>query len=387
MENETQQKEVSIDIGELKEVLENSAQEVKVVGTTQLKNPQQLQAEREFKNWKETKIDYSPIKQFKIPTELLNCLIKTKEFNGLIFSGEGGIGKTCLTMATIKSMLKSDEWNYFNGYTTPLSLYEFLYENRNRKVIILDDTEGVFNNSISLAILKSVLWVNEGERLVQYNSTSDKATTPRQFIMKAKVILLCNAIPNKSDISTRAMISRTIYYEIGFSFKEKIKICKEFIEKDNTINKEDKILVLKILEEEVNEATKDFNFRTLRKLIAFVEYDKKKARNLFKETNETDELKEAYLNVVGRFKQVKSQISLFIELTGRSRATFFRVKKTFEKSQSRKKKVCDTKTKKCPNCKIELTKYRDYSGDWWLGCDKCEEYEVFLKKGNANNGK
>ena len=71
--------------------------------------------------------------------------MKNTEYDSLIFYGEGGLGKTFLTINEVKKLLKPSEWDYFNGYSTPLSIYEILYDNRNKKLIILDDIEGLFN--------------------------------------------------------------------------------------------------------------------------------------------------------------------------------------------------------------------------------------------------
>ena len=248
---------------ELKDLLEDTAREsgLSVKGEiAKLKTPEVKEAEREFENWKETKTKYNQVNEFKIPQELLNVLVKTNQHSGLIFSGEGGIGKTILTLSFIKKILKPKEWCYSNGYVTPLALYEFLYLNRNNKVIILDDVEGIFNNRLALSILKGALWESDSERICQYSSKSDKATFPQKFIMKAKVIILCNSIPRDNDISTRALISRTISYKIDFSFKQKMKMCRDFIEKDKDVKNKKK--VIKLLENNITLATKDFNFRT-----------------------------------------------------------------------------------------------------------------------------
>jgi hypothetical protein len=314
----------------LKQLLEDTARESGLTITgeiAELKTPEQREAEKEFEDWKQEKREYNIIQEFNTANELLKCLLSTKQYEGLIFTGEGGIGKTILTISSIKKILQPNEWEYSNGYTTPLSLYEFLYNNRNKKVIILDDVEGVFNNKLSLAILKGALWDSDGKRICQYSSKSDKAIMPEKFVMNAKIIILCNHIPKENDVSTRAMISRTIFYKMSFSFEQKFRICKEFIHEDKTILDKDKIKVLEILNTEVNEATRDFNFRTLRKLIAFVQYDENKAKDLFRATTETDELKQVYLEVIKKSDVVKTQILLFIEMTGRSRRTFFRTKK------------------------------------------------------------
>lgn len=284
-------------------------------------------AQNEIDTWKSNKHKIELIPEFNIPHELINVLISTTKYHGLIFYGEGGVGKTMLTLTSIKNALKPKEWEYSNGYTTPLSLYEFLYKNRNKKVIILDDVEGLFNHNVSLSILKGALWDSDGKRIVQYSSKSEKANMPSAFVMNAKILILCNNIPKENDIGTRAMMSRTISYNVSFSFEQKMDICSTFVDKDEQLKESQKEQILLLLHNNVNEATKDFNFRTLRKLITFVCYDTDKAEELFRATTPIDELKAAYLKSVKASLVIKEQIKSFTELTGKSRRTYFTVKK------------------------------------------------------------
>lgn len=316
-------------INDLKKALENASKDVEIKGKGAiLKSDEQRKAEQEFEDWKNKKDEnYKPIKEFYVAHELLKVLINTSEHYGLIFKGEGGIGKTLLTMNTIKNTLEPNQWEYSNGYTTPLALYEFLYHNREKDIIILDDIEGIFNNKLALSILKGALWESDGQRICQYSSKSDKAEFPQKFIMKAKLIILCNEIPRENDPSTRALISRTIKYNLGFNFEEKMKICSDFIQNDNSLLEEQKVLVRTILKKNITQATYDFNFRTLRKLISFVKYDINKAEELFKATTERDEDKDIYLRGCQMYQEVKDQISYFCEKTGKTRRTFFRIKK------------------------------------------------------------
>jgi len=314
---------------ELKNMLEQSAQEVKVKGdSATFKTSEQKEVEKELSDWKTTKHEVVNIKEFKIPHEIINVLLNTTQYNGLIFFGEGGIGKTVLTITSIKNTLKSNEWVYFSGYTTPLALYEFLYHNRNKKAIIIDDTESIFSNNISQALLKGALWDTDGQRIVEYSSKSEKATVPSRFIINANLLILCNSIPKENDINTRAIISRTIAYEVKFSFKQKMSICKRFLNNDTFLSETQKITIWAMLRVNVRESTRDFNFRTLKKLTAFVLYDKDKAEELFNATTEIDELKETYLKVSSLGLSVKEQIALFVEKTGKSRRTYFNIKKT-----------------------------------------------------------
>ena len=47
-------------------------------------------------------------------------------------------------------------------------------------------------------------------------------------------------------------------------------------------------------------------------------------------------------------------------------------------SKVSKEQIQRLKKKRCPLCKGELRVYKDYSGNRWLGCIKCEEWEVAL---------
>ena len=324
-----------MDKEKLKQLLEDTAREsgLKIKGEiVKIKTPEQKKAEKDFQEWKEKETNYKILPEFKTAHELIKCLLKTKHYSGFLLTGEGGLGKSVLTLSSVKKNLKPIEWEYSNGYTTPLALYQFLYNNREKKLIILDDVEGVFNNKLSLAILKGALWGDEGKRICHYSSTSERLTTPKNFVMKAKIVILCNEILRENNLSTRAMISRTILYKVSFSFEQKMKICEEFIKEEKDISEEKKKKVLEILKTNVSETTKDFNFRTLRKLIAFVEYNEKKAESLFKETTEVDEIREAYFEVVKLSTIVNTQIKIFSEKTGRGRATFFRVKRSVKVS-------------------------------------------------------
>ncbi len=314
---------------ELKKILENTAKEsgLKINGEIAvLKSDEQREADKEIKEWKEDKTKFHSIKEFKIPKELMKCLFSTNQYNGFLMIGEGGLGKTILTINSVKDNFKSNEWEYFNGYITPLAFYEFLYNNRNKKVIIIDDTEGIFSNKLALSMLKGCLWEAEGKRICQYSSKSDKANVPSMFVMEANIIILCNEISKENDISTRALLTRLLFYRMDLTFKKKIEICKRFV-KDENLKKNEFEKVNYILDNKINEATKDFNFRTLRKLIAFVRYNLGKAEILFEATTEVDEDKKSYLESVKKLTLVREQIKYFIEKTGKSRATFFRIKK------------------------------------------------------------
>ena len=277
-------------------------------------------------SWKNKESKLSTPKCLETPKELIQVLISGKSYKGLVLFGEGGVGKTVMTLSSVKSNLKSHEWEYINGYATPLALFEALYYNRDKEVIVLDDVEGLFSNHTAVSILKSALWEADGQRILQYHSTSKNMSVPSGFVLNAKVILLCNRIPNNKDLSVRAMLSRTLNYEYSLSYREKMSACVQFVAKEESLSKDDQLRVIHLLQRNTSESTKDFNFRTLRKAIALIKYDRDKAETLFKATTQTDELKEAYYKVKGLLF-VKYQVQEFCRITGASRRTFFTTKK------------------------------------------------------------
>ncbi|MDP8216010.1 MAG: hypothetical protein P9L98_01645 [Candidatus Kaelpia imicola] len=283
--------------------------------------------------WKKLKFaNYVDIPEFNIPKNLIKVTLNTKEYNALIFYGEGGLGKTVLAINRVREILEPDDYEYYNGYSTPLSIYEILYRARNKKLLILDDIEGIFGNPVATSILKGALWESGGKRLIQYNTKSEKAEgLPDIFEFKAKLIILCNKIPNQQDIGVSAMISRTVSYEFKLSFEQKIEIIGKLIDSRKDLSMKQKQECLKLIKEETSEATRNFNFRLLKKAIAFVKEDKANAKELFKATVEKDEDKEIVLKLMKSDLSVSEQAVHFWQRTGKSRRTFFRIKKEVSK--------------------------------------------------------
>ncbi len=317
----------------LKEALTEASKNIRIENSKVI-NPKIKEQEQKLLNeWKKQKAVEIGIKEFDTPKRLIRVTLNTKEYHALILYGEGGLGKTFLTINEVKRVLKPNQWSYYNGYSTPLSIYEILYLNRNKKLLILDDIEGLFCNPIAVSILKGALWDSNGKRLVQYNSKSEKAEDlPSTFEIKAKLIILCNKIPN-SDVTVNALISRTLPYEVSFSYEQKIEILEKMIKLRDDLTVKQKEDCIEIIKKETTIATKNLSFRTLRKVIAFVKQDKKNALDLFKATTEKDEDVEIVFELVNKSLDINKQIQQFCNRTGKSRATFYRIKKRIKSNR------------------------------------------------------
>ena len=83
-------------------------------------------------------------KKFKIINQLVSTLLHSTKINGLILTGKQGIGKSYSSIKYLQEngLEMGVDYEVFQSYTTPLQFYQFLYEHRKDKVLILDDTMG-----------------------------------------------------------------------------------------------------------------------------------------------------------------------------------------------------------------------------------------------------
>lgn len=283
----------------------------------------------EWKSHKIEAIDLTHIPQYNALREYIKETIKGF-IPSTIIVGSGGLGKSVMTIKTLQEELKNpDDWEEITGFTTPLSLFQRLYEFRNKKVLMIDDTEGIFNNYKSISLLKGALWEKNAKRLIQYTTTAKQNVNfPHTFEIKANLIILANRIPREQDISTSAMLSRANLVRIELSNKEILEIIGYILENNKELSEDDKKELFKILKDNITNAVKHFNFRTLDKLICHYKYNPSKAEELFKHSLDIDEdikIMETAMKIYPH--QTTSQITYFMENTGKSRRTFFYIKK------------------------------------------------------------
>lgn len=181
--------------------------------------------------------------------------ITTKHLQILTLIGSCGEGKTYTTLKHLKD--NNVNYEYISSYATPLSFYELLYANRDKDVVVFDDTHNI-SNPIILAMIKAACWVSDNnERIVSYHSTSpilESHKLPASFSFNAKVILILNKPVNDFDPIT----NRGVKISFNFSFNEKLKIFQE-IQKQANIEQD----VLDYVKLHCNEATQNLSIRTL----------------------------------------------------------------------------------------------------------------------------
>ena len=297
----------------------------KVEAVEQIKD----EGDRVIKEWKEQNPKFVVHSNKKERIRDYLRMINGGYMNSFVIHSNTGLGKTFMVINISKE--ENIKFEYRSGYTTPLSLYKYLYENRN-SLIVFDDLEGLFSNEIAVAILKSALWEADGKRIVSYDTTSKKIDLiPEHFEFTGKLVILTNKFGGKNDENFNALKSRITSYELTFTYDEILKITNEIIDSrgldPNQVKK-----VKELVKKHVNEAS-DFNLRVLDRLIGFVKYDFDKSEELFLDSFEIDEEMELVLKLMNSNLSLDEQVKRYQIQTGFKRRTYYTRRKKLENRQ------------------------------------------------------
>jgi hypothetical protein len=272
-------------------------------------------------------------KYYRTVKELIKITVKGGN-NSLILISECGLGKTYQVLKTLSEcgLTYGQDFIYINSHITPLELYNTLYKYRD-KVVVLDDVETLFDNIITLGILKGATWESvNGMRVINWYSTTQKLNAPESFEFKGKIIMCLNKLPNKNKEIVNSLISRSLHYRIEFDYETKIKILYELA----------KILgidfkICDFIRENTSPVNENLNLRTL--ILSNIIYQYYQANPselngkswevIVKETllnTKNPELELVY-KLINSGLSVKEQEKKFMEETNLSRRTFYNLKK------------------------------------------------------------
>jgi hypothetical protein len=260
--------------------------------------------------------------------------------NGLaVYGSRGGLGKTRVVLGTLRE--EGVKPLVLNGHITPLSLYTNLCEHP-QSVVFLDDCDSLFRNLPALGILRSALWGETNERrLVTYNSSQLKI--PASFHFEGRVIFAINTLPARNH-AFQAVLTRVDQFELSASNEEVLEMMRELAAQGfEGLSPEDCLEVVEFIAE--FSATRELSLRLLEPSLRKVIY----AREAGVDWRElvASQLHEIGKTVVPKvpdsrkydmecLKQiiaddpddVGAQEAAFRAMCHRSRATFFRLKKT-----------------------------------------------------------
>lgn len=283
------------------------------------------------------------ILEHKVAEDLVMMVIK-KISPACVLISEGGLGKSYLVQTLILEHCPKNSV-YHTGHITPLALYKLLYDN-NDKIIVLDDMEELLANDTAIGILKPALWQVKNKREITWGTTSEAlGNYPQRFTFNGGIILLLNEIKRENHPLIQALMSRTVSHKIELTFEQKLNIMKQILDSESfyeinevKLSKPERERLKQDLENNVSLVTKNFNLRTLVKLVMFYSYGKKycpenpnRYIELHNATNTIDEDKKIIIELRDKSLPIAQQVQQFTELTGKSRATYFRIKEKLSK--------------------------------------------------------
>ncbi len=261
--------------------------------------------------------------------------------NGLaVYGSRGGLGKTRVVLATLKE--EGIEPVTLTGHCTPLAMYTTLYEHP-QSVVFLDDCDAMFRILPALGILRSALWEGEkGSRLVNYNSSALKI--PSSFRFEGRIIFAVNTLP-RQNFAFNAVLSRVDQFELSASNEEVLEMMRLLAAQgfEGKLTPDECMEVVDFVAE--FSATRELSLRLLEPSFRKVIYARE-------EGVDWRQLVASQLHEIGKtaapqvsdsrsydmecLKQVledhpdsiADQETAFRDLTRRSRATFFRLKRS-----------------------------------------------------------
>lgn len=260
-------------------------------------------------------------KHYKDLYDMVEVLVKSKNIHGLIVYGSAGLGKTFNVIYKLEKMKEEGhniEYELITGHITALQLYQLLYQNK-EKIVVIDDIADIFKDDTAKGILLSALWGVNNKRIIRYYSTSSKLKAPSLFEFKGKIIFITNELKG-----FEALKSRCFKFNLEFDNDTILKIMYELAKKKNV-----DFEVVDFIKEEVDknksiklnlrifEQAKEFwmhskDWKRLLRLELLLNYNK--GYRIVSELVARDDLTE------------KEKVRVFMEETGLSRATYFRYK-------------------------------------------------------------
>lgn len=252
-----------------------------------------------------------------------------------IYGSRGGLGKTRIVLQTLREELVQPI--ILNGHITPLSLYMNLYHNASG-LIFLDDCDSLYRNLAALGILRSALWGQDDGRLVTYNSS--QLDIPSSFTFTGQIIFTANILPRKNP-AFDATLSRIDVIELDASNQEVIEMMMELASRgfEDMLRPQECHEVVAFIAEFAS--SRDLSLRLLEPSYRKVLYSREVGvdwrdlvRSQLEQIGRDADVARPQVNEMACLRQVlnahasvKEQVEAWCQMTDKSRATFFRLKK------------------------------------------------------------
>lgn len=208
--------------------------------------------------------------KFKLARRFLRlcCLSKL----GLVMVGKQGTGKSTL----IRAVLEEEKIDYRvqSTATTYLDLLRFLWENKNRQVVILEDVAGLWDSDKINSLMRQMLGnVNEDKLISKGTPDYRVRDIDDNFPFLPNVIIVCNEIKNRENPVVKAILDRCAKpLNISLTNKELMMMFRVIISRSKSLTISQKDSIIKFIESNSSEAT-EMSLRTIHKIMEYFNKD------------------------------------------------------------------------------------------------------------------
>ncbi len=267
---------------------------------------------------------------------------------GLFVAGAGGLGKSKVITETL-----ADEGVVpvlANSHVTPVALYGLMYHNRQDRVIWLDDADGLYTNMTVLGLLRSALWGTDEGRVVTYLS-SQLDGLPPSFEFDSRIIFTSNTFPKRNE-AFKAVLSRVDVFELTATNAEVLEVMRAMAAKGHgSLTPRQCLEVVSFIEKAGG--SRQLSLRLFESAMKKTEYAlaggtadwRELVRSQLDQLGQPEgvlqpldgkahDMKCMAIAVERHPSSVKLQEDVWREMTGKSRATFFRTKKEYEAARA-----------------------------------------------------
>lgn len=256
---------------------------------------------------------------------LLSTMRASEKMHALMIFGSAGWGKSTTVDEALR--LSGAEACTLGSYSTPLNLFNFLHEHANQ-IVVIDDSSGIYSEPSSMALLKAATWAQGRPRILQWGSTSGKASA-EEFEFFGKLVIVGNSFPNSSD--AEAVRSRAFHYQIEISV-EKAKLLLLSAAKNVKWYRKTKQAthVSEFLCRSLNTGNlPQISYRTLQMGYELAEHNPDDWEMLLSQMISigTEDPKTFVQNLAKEKISVREQLSRFEHKTGMKRRTFFKYRR------------------------------------------------------------
>ena len=178
-----------------------------------------------------------------------------------IVSGPAGLGKSYEIEKGLRQYVGVDKLTFIKGHVSPMGLYKLLYENCHKgQVLVFDDADSIFDNELSLNLLKGACDTTEVRNISWNSSSAEREEMPREFVYDGTIVYITNKdfdaeIEKGTKLAPHfgAMISRAHYLELAMrnrrDYLVRIKMVVESgMLKSMGFNKNEEIQIMDFVE-------------------------------------------------------------------------------------------------------------------------------------------